>query len=125
MFEKGSNPSEEISTSQIQYIFTDPGCGDNTETHTVREWFGAFGMTLEDEFYVKWNQAVMELGIFFREAEKTANEHVLELSWTVTLVLLYLNYETNQEFAPQFEENVKELCALLATAPTNEGTVDR
>ena len=64
MFEKDANPSEKISASQIQYIFTNPGCGDNAETHTVREWLGEFGMSLEDEFFVKWQQAVVELGQF-------------------------------------------------------------
>lgn len=78
MFEKDANPSEKISASQIQYIFTNPGCGDNAETHTVREWLGEFGMSLEDEFFVKWQQAVVELGQFFREAEKTASERIME-----------------------------------------------
>ncbi len=121
MFEKDSNPSEKISASQIQYIFTNPGCGDNAETHTVREWLGEFGMSLEDEFFVQWQQAVMELGHFFREAEKTASERIMELSWTAAFVGLYLHYETDQEFLPQFEKNVREITALLQTAPIKEG----
>ena len=121
MFEKDSNPSEKIAASQIQYIFTNPGCGDNAETHTVREWLGEFGMSLEDEFFVQWQQAVMEFGQFFREAEKTASERIMELSWTAAFVGLYLHYETDQEFLPQFEQNVREITALLQMAPIKEG----
>ena len=112
MFEKDSNPSEKISASQIQYIFTNPGCGDNAETHTVREWLGEFG---------KWQQAIMEFGQFFREAEKTASGRIMELSWTAAFVGLYLHYETDQEFLPQFEKNVLEITALLQMAPIKEG----
>ena len=130
MFEKDSNPSEKIAASQIQYIFTNPGCGDNAETHTVREWLGEFGMSLEDEFFVQWQEGgmgiwgqlrVMEFGQFFREAEKTASERIMELSWTAAFVGLYLHYETDQEFLPQFEQNVREITALLQMAPIKEG----
>lgn len=121
MFEGDKNPSEEISADQIQYIFNDPGCGDNAETHTVREWLGEFGISLEDEFFIKWQRTIMELGKFFRKAEKTASEHIMELSWTVAFVGLYLNYETDQEFMPQFEENVREITGLLQMAPIKKG----
>ena len=33
------NPA--VSTNEITYIFTDPGCGDGFKTHTVREWLGS------------------------------------------------------------------------------------
>ena len=97
-----------------------PGCGDNAETHTVREWLGEFGISLEDEFFIKWQCTIMELGQFFRTAEKTASEHIMELSWTVAFIGLYLNYDTDQEFMLQFEKNVREIKTLLAMAPIDE-----
>lgn len=78
-------------------------------------------MSLEDEFFVKWQQAIMEFGQFFREAEKTASGRIMELSWTAAFVGLYLHYETDQEFLPQFEKNVREITALLQMAPIKEG----
>lgn len=33
-----SAKSANFKIGEIQYIFTNPGCGDNAETHTVREW---------------------------------------------------------------------------------------
>lgn len=116
---KDADPSKEISASRIQYIFTDPGCGEKTETHTVREWLQSFGISLEDEFFVKWQQVVVELSQFFCKAEKTASERILELSWTAAFVLLYLHYDIEQDFLPQFEKNVQEIAALLQKAPMN------
>ena len=123
-FEADKDPSGQISTGQIQYIFNDPGCGDNAETHTVREWLGEFGMSLEDEFFVKWNRTIMELGQFFREAEKTASERTMELAWMAAFAALYMHYETDKEFMPQFEENTEEISALLAMAPINGKAVN-
>lgn len=48
------NPA--VSTNEITYIFTDPGCGDGSKNHTVREWLGEFGIPLEDEFFFAWNE---------------------------------------------------------------------
>ena len=59
-----------ITPGEVQYIFTDPGCGDNSETHTVREWLSDFDIALEDEFFMKWNEFISSLGNFIRLAEK-------------------------------------------------------
>ena len=40
---------------EIQYVFINPGCGDNAETHTVREWLSEFGIPVEDEFLANCN----------------------------------------------------------------------
>lgn len=120
MSEKDGDSFQEMSAGQTQYIFTEPGCGDNAETHTVREWLGEFGIPLEDAFFAKWQNAVVEFGQFFREAEKTASARIMELSWTVAFAGLYLNYEMGQDFMPQFEKNVQEVMALLQMAPIKE-----
>ena len=123
IFEMDENPSEQLSKGHIQYIFTNPGCGDNTETHTVREWLGEFGIPLEDEFFFKWHKIALELGQFFRKTEKTESEHIMELLWTAAFTKIYLHYETGKDFMPQFEENTKEIRALLMLVPVNEGIV--
>ena len=53
---------KDISVEDVQYIFSSPGCGDNAESHTVREWLGHCGIPIEDEFFIKWQKvATMEL----------------------------------------------------------------
>lgn len=123
MSEKDGDSFQKMSAGQTQYIFTDPGCGDHTETHTVREWLGEFGIPLEDAFFAKWQNTVVKLGQFFCEAEKTTSGHIMELMWMAALAGIYLNYETGKDFMPQFEENTKEICALLELAPVKEGEV--
>lgn len=116
----GEPLSEKITADQIQYIFTNPGCGDDAETHTVREWLDAFGISIEDDYFMKWQQTLLELSNIFRDAEKVTSERVMELSWTATYAGLYLNYDMEQDFLPQFEENAQELLALIRMMPTEE-----
>lgn len=116
----GEPLSEKITADRIQYIFTDPGCGDDAETHTVREWLNAFGLSIEDDYFTKWQQTLLELSNIFRDAEKVTSKRVMELSWTATYAGLYLNYDMEQDFLPQFEENAQEILALIRMMPTEE-----
>lgn len=107
-----------INAGDISYIFTDPGCGDGSETHTVREWLGGFGISLEDEFFLAWNQMISELGTIFREGEKVLSEETMLAAWNMTFVKIYLDYDMSKEFMPQFKENVKEVLAVMSMMPT-------
>lgn len=111
---EGSLENVNISDNhEIQYIFTKPGCGDDSETHTVRDWLGEFGLPLHDAFYIKWSQTMMQVGTILRKAEKRFSEGLMNKAWTLTYVLLYLNYNINEEFDPQFESNTQHLLGAL------------
>lgn len=115
-----SNQNVEINTSDIRYIFTDPGCGDNSETHTVREWLGEFGIPLEDEFFLAWNRMIFELGAIFHKGEKVLSEEGMMTAWNLTFVKIYLDYDMTKEFLPQFKENAAEVLAVMRTMPTKK-----
>lgn len=68
---------EKLTTEDITYIFTNPGCGDTSESHTVREWLGEFGIPIEDIYFLLWNDILMKLSAIFRQAEKKC----LRLLW--------------------------------------------
>lgn len=104
---------KDISVEDVQYIFSSPGCGDNAESHTVREWLGHCGIPIEDEFFIKWQKVIMETSIIFRKMEKKFRPHVMELVWTAAFVVLYLHYDTGEDFLPQFEENAQSFQELL------------
>lgn len=110
---------QQVTAKQIEYIFTDPGCGDDSETHTVRDWFGTFGIPLEDEFFVKWNDVIVHLGSMIRECIEQYSINKVDDIVTLAYVKLYLDYDTSKEFLPQFEENtefIQELIKLMLAA---------
>ena len=111
-----ANPKEglkDISQGKFQYIFSDPGCGDASETHTAREYLESFGIPVEDNFFLKWQQAVLDMGNFFRKIEKTVGNETMELVWRAAFIGLYLHYETEKDFMPQFDSNVKNFFDML------------
>lgn len=111
-----ANPKEglkDISQGKFQYIFSDPGCGDASETHTVREYLESFGIPVPDEFFIEWQQTVLEMGNIFRKLEKTVSNETMELVRRAAFIGLYLHYETEKDFMPQFDSNVKNFFDML------------
>lgn len=108
--------AEEIAgetSRETRYIFNHPGCGDKSETHTVREWLERFGIPVDDEFFLRWQETVLKISIFFREVEDRLSGKTMQLLWSAALSALYLNYDMDQDFMPQFEKNAQELEKLL------------
>lgn len=107
----------DIDMDSVQYIFNRPECrgSDGTETHTVkvREWLEFFGIPVKDEFFIKWQRIVMDMGSVFREIEKKISDETMEMLWTAAFVGLYLHYQTELDFMTQFEENTQKFIALL------------
>ena len=113
-----------IGASDIKYIFTKPGCGDDSETYTVREWLNEFGIPIEDEFFMAWNRLIAELGKIFHKGEKVLSEDSMVAVWNLTLVKLYLDYDMGKEFMPQFKENAEEILAFMRKMPTKKDKKD-
>ncbi len=118
------NPKEglnDITQSQMQYIFSNPGCGDGSETQTVREYLESFGIPVEDNFFLKWQQAILDMGNFSRKIEKTVSQETMELVWTAAFTGIYLHYDIGQEFMTQFESNSKNFFDMLNAVFRKEG----
>ena len=107
---------KDIDTGQIQYIFNRPDCGDDSESHTVREWLETFGIPISDEFFIKWQQVVLKMGAIFRTIERGMSRNVMEQVWNAAFVGIYLHYDTEKNFIPQFEENTKKFFGMMDTA---------
>ncbi len=106
-----------VSADQIEYIFTYPGCGDNSETHTVREWLGAFGIPLQDEFFAKWQDVILHLGPMIQKCIDQFSEETVNRVITLAFVKLYLDYDTNKDFFPQFVANTGFIQQLMQLMP--------
>lgn len=115
--EVSSSQENAVSAEEIEYIFINPDCGDNSETHTVREWFGTFGIPLKDEFFVKWYDIIFRLGPLIQKCIAQFSEETAERVITLVYIKLYLSYDTSKEFWPQFIENAEYIMALMKLMP--------
>ena len=116
-FEKEDYNAESIDTSKVKYLLQPPECGDESETHTVREWLSGFDIKLEDEAFVQWQKAISRFSNKFKELEKKQDMLSMMEIWFVVRVSLYLQYDTSKEFLPQFNYNVENLLKLLDDIP--------
>ena len=116
-FEKDDYNAESIDTSKVKYLLQPPECGDESETHTVREWLSGFDIKLEDEAFVQWQKAISRFSNKFKELEKKHDMLTMMEIWFVVRVSLYLQYDTSKDFLPQFNYNVDNLLKLVDDIP--------
>lgn len=112
-FEPQKQSIDQISVENIEYIFNGTHCESNEE-HTVREWLESFGIPFEDEFFVEWNKTLAKMcEIIWLVEKKFTTKKRLNVIWTAIYDLMYMRYDINQEFMPQFKKNRDELLEMM------------
>lgn len=115
--EPGKYDKDSIAASEVKYLLQPLSCGDESETHTVREWLNGFVIKLEDEAFIRWHQAVAQFGTKIRQLEKEQDMFTMMEIWLVMRAIPYLRYDISRDFMPQFDENLKEMLELLDDIP--------
>lgn len=109
--------ADAIGNSEVKYLLQPIECGDNSQTHTVREWLSEFDIKTEDEAFIRWHQTIATLGNKISELEKKWDMMTMMEVWFMVRVFLYERYDTDQPFAPQFEENAGIVTHMLEDIP--------
>ena len=74
----------------------------------------AFGIDIEDEFYIKWNMVLGNFSKICRKAEKNFTmPKTTEYLWNALFASLYCSYDTQNDFMEQFENNVNQIKPLM------------
>jgi len=103
-----------IGDATVQYFLQDDvKCGNQSETHTVRDWLAGFDIPTEDAAFIGWNIALAKVLPRVQANEPKLGPLSQHLLWDSLLVGLYLNYETDKEYLPQLEANVQSISDLL------------
>ena len=104
---------DNANEEHMGYIFVNPECGDNKETHTVREWFNNFNIPLKDTFFMEWSKMLVDLGNILQYTEKKVSFELMSELWSAILIILYLNYDMELPFLPQFQAHCTECLSLM------------
>lgn len=112
-----------IETAELkpQFILNEVDCGDNAEEHTVREWLESFGIPVEDQYYIRWQRVAMLASKVIKGVEGSWTTHGLNMLLTLIYNVLYLGYDMDKEFEPQFEERAEELRTILVKIESGMG----
>lgn len=109
--------AEGVAKAEVKYLLQPIECGDESETHTVRDWLSSFNIELEDQAFIRWQQTISSVSNLLKELEKKWDPITLLGIWFVVRQWLYEMYETDKDFLPQFEHNVEHMMGLLQDIP--------
>lgn len=112
---------KDIQVKDIQYIFTHPTRCNKNQTHTVREWLGMFGIPLEDEYFIQWHRTIAILSPLIQKGITKLRIHDMNQIINLIFVKLYLDYDLNKDFMPQFTANAEMMIKLMNDLPINGG----
>ena len=104
----------DMEKSKVMYFHG--GCfgGSQNGHQTVREWLEEFHLLESESFFILWSQVVAETSMFLRKLEKmTTNQDLVCMAWDMVCMMLYIQYDTKKEFAPQFDRNVQQLRKII------------
>ena len=74
---------------------------------------------------MEWQKAISRFGNKIKELEKKQDMLTMMEVWFVVRVVLYLQYDTSEDFLPQFKFNAENLLQLLDDIPKLKGMVNR
>ncbi len=114
---------DELPPMKVEYIINDIDCGDKSETQTVKGWLESFGIPLNDEYFIKWQQTITLLSTRLRKLEKSFSDNVFNKLVDVLFIKLYLDYDMENDFFPQFVESADEcvnMIKMIVSLPDEE-----
>ena len=107
---------------EIQYIMNGATCGSAKRKQTVRKWLGDFNIPIDDPFFIKWNDTAFKLitAVQQYEGKSGVTDRAMDMMWSGIFQSLYTDYDTNQEFYPQFENNTAKILGIFSTLEKHE-----
>lgn len=105
-----------LEGQEVKYLLQPPECGDESETHTVREWLQGFDIKTEDEAFMTWQKCVIDIGELIRKAENKLGMMTMFHLWNAIMQFLYLDYDTEADFMPQLRANAGKCSRLMERA---------
>ncbi len=99
---------------EVKYLLQPLDCGDESETHTVREWLEGFDIETEGEIFMLWHKCILSFGESIRKLEKELDIMTMLPIWNAIRLFLYLDYDTEDDFMPQLKANAGKCSRLIS-----------
>jgi len=100
---------------EIQYILNSTDCGSLKRKQTVRSWLEQFDISIEDSFFIKWNETMLTLvtAIHRFDGKNGVSNKLMSILWDEIFAALYIDYNPQKKFYPQFEGNVGKIIGIF------------
>lgn len=108
--DEAANGEEQL---KVRYIINDYNCGSAKRVNTVRSWLARFGIPEHDEYFILWNKVIFALTPAIQKLEDgDFPVEGLRTIWRTIFAAMYLDYDMEQEFMPQFQVAAEKLIKL-------------
>ena len=95
----------------FKYFLQPATCGNKNQSQTVREWLDEFG--LKEHIATMWHKKMGEISMLMRKAYEKANFNRMDIN-AILLLTLYVFYDLEQDFEPQFERNLDKALEIAS-----------
>jgi Fe-S-cluster containining protein len=116
-----------FGSKEFSYFLQPVPCGNKNQTQTVREWLTEFSILNEEEFTILWHEKVGEISAILREVYGKIDFNHDGIN-AVLFLILYVRYDLEKEFIPQFTANCGEALRIAekirVEATSKEGVPD-
>jgi hypothetical protein len=97
----------DYESKELHYILQPATCGNTNQTQTVRQWLENYAITDSEDITVIWHMKTGELSEILRKVYKKIDfKH--DVVNSALIMTLYLAYDLEQDFMPQFTANCDE-----------------
>jgi len=99
----------DFETGEYSY-YSKPTCGKGTlQKQTVKKWLKNAALLDYEDFIVMWHKQTHLICLWLKELDEWDRIKFIDFVFRT----LYLNYDLNQDFLPQFERNCKTILDKL------------
>ena len=107
----------EFKSGEFNYFLQPAKCGGLKQSQTVREYLSEFPILEEEEIAIMWQKKLGEMSMIMRETYEKANFNHEDIT-IILFLTLYVKYDLERDFLPQFLANCEEALAIVRTFAT-------
>lgn len=111
-----------IKQKEVGYLIQTSNCEGqySKEKHIVKEWIEENHVELNDPFFLKWSECLMELMTQVEKMKASLKPSQMNIVWSIILDKLYLDYDIKKSFMTQFLDNWDRLQLFLSIVKQKE-----
>ena len=73
----------------------------------------SFDLLESETWFQAWQRAITALSPLMGKLQTTLSEDILDMVYSILFSVMYLNYQNDQDFLPQFNTNMRKVIELL------------
>jgi hypothetical protein len=101
-----------FETDEFMYFVQPAKCGKAGRERTIRDWLDEFSLLEEEHITILWHKKLAEVSLALHEVYEKIDFNHGRINGFL-LSTLYIMYDLEQEFLPQFERNLEKTSSIV------------